>query len=207
MPYPSLANLLIMPQSRLTKKLDLRHYPNAKFLQRRSLRLRQPDFLVLLLPDFHIVVQCLRDNALQEDALHEGNALHISVVNPDPRRKWLGFPEVSWHFWLARLSWGDPHSPCVWLPAWTSFSLWKPLPELHAERMLPRLQHAVAPELLWLQSVSESVQPAIPEAILLPGRLDWLHPMKPSIHKDKFFLLILLTLLLVYLLIILLCYP
>ena len=35
-----------------------------------SLRLRQPDFLVLLLPGIHIVVQRFGDNILQEDAFH-----------------------------------------------------------------------------------------------------------------------------------------
>ena len=43
-----------------------------------SLRFRQSDFLVLLLPGVHIVVQCLRDNILQEDAFHKGNVLHLT---------------------------------------------------------------------------------------------------------------------------------
>ena len=43
-----------------------------------SLRLRQPDFLVLLLPGIHIVVQRFGDNILQEDAFHEGNVLHFA---------------------------------------------------------------------------------------------------------------------------------
>ena len=43
-----------------------------------SLRLRQPDFLVLFLPGVHIATQCFRYNILQENALHKGNVLHLA---------------------------------------------------------------------------------------------------------------------------------
>ena len=54
------------------------HIGPPRFIYKFLFRLRQPDFLVLLLPGIHIVVQRFRDNILQEDAFHEGNVLHLT---------------------------------------------------------------------------------------------------------------------------------
>ena len=77
------------------KRSDLTmHIGPPRFIYKFLFSLRQPDFLVFLLPVIHIVVQRFRDNVLQENALHEGNVFHLTDqirIHDEGGSDFLGF--------------------------------------------------------------------------------------------------------------------
>lgn len=139
------------------------------------LGLLQPNFLVLLLPGIYIVVQCLRDNILQEDAFHKGNILYLRTKS----RITMKTARIS-HGFQALLAvspfGGDSHSPCVWLPVQISFFLLQPFRLLSAleplSKPLPQFFPTYHLEQLVVLLVKLLVQQSIPQAAPVPVLID-----------------------------------